>query len=66
MFMNKRLDRLGMQAYNWKENTGYAVFNGAVWLFIMAVPFLIQKFNKSLWKKLAVFLLKQVCLHFMG
>ncbi len=56
MFMNKRLDRLGMQAYNWKENTGYAVFNGAVWLFIMAVPFLIQKFNKSLWKKLAVFL----------
>lgn len=52
MFMNKRLDRLGMQAYNWKDQIGYSIFNGIVWLAILAVPFLMMKFNNGLWKKL--------------
>jgi len=52
MFMNKRLDMIGMEEYDWKGQAGYAVFNGIVWLFIIAVPLLMLKFNNKLWQKL--------------
>jgi len=53
MFMNNRLDMIGMQEFDWKKHAGFAVFNGAVWLFIIAVPLLMLKFNRKLWDKLS-------------
>lgn len=53
MFMNNRLNMIGMQEFDWRKHAGFAVFNGAVWLFIIAVPLLMLKFNRKLWDKLS-------------
>lgn len=52
MFMNQNLGLAIGEAENWDENIGYGVVTLAVWIALLALPFVLSKLIKNIGKKL--------------
>lgn len=50
MFMNSGLTAITGDEIHWEQYTGFAVITGIIWLVIIALPFLFQKFLPKIWK----------------
>lgn len=50
MFMNRNLSALTGDEIHWENYTGFSVLTAAIWLVILAAPFLLRKLAEKAWK----------------
>lgn len=55
MFINEGLDLLGMNPEGYHPNAGQAVFNGIIWMIILALIIILSLWKEKLWQSIICF-----------